>query len=129
MKSVVGIATNPENILSYTLGFVVAWFGLNEVLAPQEWVAFAPPFLGTGTLAVSLVVIHGIVLVTCAVLLFFKLYRSIAAGILALVFVEVVIGLVTQTGLSDIAVRDIGLCGMATGLAFLSSPIRRQVTH
>ena len=129
MKSIAGIVTSPENIFSYALGFVVSWFGLNEILAPQEWVAFAPPFLGTGTLAVSLVVVHGIVLVTCAVLLFFKFYRRIAAAILALVFVEVVIGLVTQTGLSDIAVRDIGLGGMATGLAFLSSPIRTKITR
>ena len=123
MKSVLGVVTNPENIFSYALGFVVTWFGLNEILAPQEWVAFAPPFLGTGTLAVSLVVVHGVVLVSCALLLFFRLYRRVAAGILALVFVEVVIGLVTQTGLSDIAVRDIGLGGMATGLAFLSSKV------
>lgn len=113
--------TNPENVLSYALGFVVTWFGLNEILAPQEWVAFAPPFLGTGSFAVSLVVIHGIVLTSCALLLFFKVYRRIAAAILALIFVEVVIGLVTQTGLSDIAVRDIGLCGLSIGLGLLAS--------
>src|SRR5665213_2111267 len=121
MRTIVRIAAKPENILSYALGFVVAWFGLNEILAPQEWVTFAPPFLGDGTLAVSLVVLHGIVLASCALLLFTNTYRRYAAAILALIFLEVIIDLTTQTGLSDIAVRDIGLCGMSTGLAFLSS--------
>ena len=118
MRRLVHILTNPENIFSYALGFVVVWFGLNEILAPQEWVTFAPPIFGTGTLALTLVVVHGIVLVSCALLLFFAVCRRIAAAVLVLVFVEVIVGLVTQTGLSDIAVRDIGLCGMALGLAF-----------
>lgn len=121
MRSLVRIVTDPENVLSYVLGFVVAWFGLNEILAPQEWVAFAPPFLGDGTLAINLVVIHGIVLASCALLLFFNIYRRIAAAILALIFAEVIVGLVTQTGFSDIAVRDIGLCGMAIGLALFTA--------
>lgn len=115
----------PEHILSYALGFVAAWFGLNEVLAPQEWVTFAPPFLGTGGFAVSLVVVHGVVLTSCALLLFFNSYRSVAASVLALVFVEVVVELVLQTGLSDIAVRDIGLGGMSVGLAALASKTGR----
>ena len=122
MRTIVRVATDPENILSYALGFVVAWFGLNEILAPQEWVTFAPPFLGDGTLAISLVVVHGIVLASCALLLFTNTYRRYAAALLALIFLEVIVDLTTPTGLSDIAVRDIGLCGMSTGLAFLSSP-------
>ena len=115
MKSLLRVVTNPENILSYGLGFVVTWFGLNEIFAPAQWVTFAPPFLGTGALALSLVVIHGIVLVSCAILLFFKVYRWIAAS----VFIEVVADLVFQSGLSDIAVRDIGLFALSLGLAFL----------
>ena len=126
MKALVGAITDPENVLSYALGFVVAWFGSNEILAPQEWVTFAPPFLGSGALVVSLVVVHGVVLVSCALLLFFKVYRRIAAAVLALVFVEVVLDLVMQTGLSDIAVRDIGLCGLSIGIALLASANARK---
>lgn len=120
MQKLARLLLNPEHILSYSLGFVAAWFGVNEVLSPQDWVTFAPPFLGTGTVALGLVVLHGIVLVSCALLLFFALKRRIAAGVLALVFLEVVIGLISQTGLSDIAVRDIGLGGMSLALAFLA---------
>jgi hypothetical protein len=129
MPDFIRIVSDPENVLSYALGFVVAWFGLNEIFAPQEWVTFAPPFLGTGQFAVSLVVIHGIILGSCAALLFFKFYRHIAAGILALIFVEVIIDLVTQTGLSDIAVRDIGLCGLSFGLMLLAWKKMSTTSH
>ena len=117
--------TKAENVLSYFLAFVVGWFGLNEIFAPQEWVTFAPSFLGSGTLAISLVVIHGVILVSCAILLFFNMYRRIAGIVLALIFLEVVTDLIIQTGLSDIAVRDIGLGGMASALAMMTSPVRR----
>ncbi len=129
MKVIVRLVTSPENILSYALGFVVAWFGLNEIFAPQEWVAFAPSFLGSGTFALTLVVFHGVVLASSALLLFFNIHRRIAASVLVLVFVEVIIGLVLQTGLSDIAVRDIGLCGMALGLVFSEGGLSRATLN
>jgi hypothetical protein len=113
------IITNPVTIFSYSLGFVVAWFGMNELIYPHEWIAFAPSFLGDGVLAVDLVVAHGIILVACAVLLFFNFYRRIGASVLALIFLEILFNLIMQTGLSDIAVRDIGLCGMSIGLALV----------
>lgn len=120
MQKLARLVGNPEHVLSYALGFVAAWFGVSEVLSPQDWVTFAPPFLGTGTVALGLVILHGIILVSCALLLFFAVKRRIAAGVLTLIFLEVVVGLITQTGLSDIAVRDIGLGGMSLGLAFLA---------
>ncbi len=110
-----------ENVLSYGLGFVAAWFGLNEIFAPQEWVTFAPPFVGDGTLAVSLVILHGIVLASCALLLFLGLYGRFAAAVLALIFVEVILGLVTHTGLAPDDGRDTGLFGMSLGLTLLST--------
>ena len=108
---------NPEHVASYGLGFVAAWFGASELLAPQEWVTFAPPFLGQGSLAISLVVLHGIVLAVCALLLFTNQYRRIAGAVMALLFVEIIFNLITQTGLSDIAVRDIGLLGLSISIA------------
>lgn len=106
-----------ETVLSYALGFVVAWFGVNEVFSPSDWVVFAPGFFGTGSLVLALVVIHGVILTSSALLLFFNYHRRIAAGVLALIFIEIITGLVFQSGLSDIAVRDIGLCGMAIAIA------------
>ena len=111
------VRADPDIVLGYALAFVVAWFGMNEILAPQEWTTFAPPFLGEGPLVTGLVVAHGIVLAACALMLVFRVYPRIAAGVLVLIFAEVILGLVTQTGLSDIAVRDIGLLGLSLGIA------------
>jgi hypothetical protein len=121
MEKFARLITRPEHVLSYSLGFVAAWFGLNEILSPQDWVTFAPAFLGNGIVVVGLVIVHGIILATCALLLILNVGRRTAAIILTLVFVEVVIELLTQTGLTAIAVRDIGLGGMAVGLALLIS--------
>ena len=120
MRSFINIITNPLNILSYSLGFVALWFGLNEMFFPKEWLTFTPSFIGSDALAVNLVIIHGAILTICALLLFSNIYRKLAAIILALLFIEIIIDLVSQTGVSDIVVRDIGLCGMAIGLALLT---------
>jgi hypothetical protein len=109
-----------ETTLSWALAFVVAWFGLNEIFAPAEWVTFAPAFLGDGTLALDLVVLHGTVLTVCALMLVLNYHRAIAGAVLTLIFCEVVLGLLTTTGLSDIAVRDIGLLGASLSLALLT---------
>ncbi|MDE2030753.1 MAG: hypothetical protein KGI58_00635 [Patescibacteria group bacterium] len=119
MKSILRLVMSPENILSYAIGFVVVWFGLHEMFNPQDWVTFAPPFLGDGALANNLVVLHGIILTSCGILLFINSYRHVVSIILSLVFIEIILTLVTQTGLSDIAVRDIGLFGMAISLFFV----------
>lgn len=115
----------PVDVLSYALAFVVSWFGINEILSPVDWVTFAPSFLGGGALATDLVVFHGIILTTCAILLVFNYYRWIAASVLVLVFAEVITELIVVTGLSDLAVRDIGLGGTALGIVLLSRPKRK----
>jgi hypothetical protein len=112
---------SPETVVAWALGFVVGWFGTNEILFPADWAVFAPSFLGTGSLVLSLVVLHGIILVTCAVLLLANFHRRIAGGALALIFIEIISGLIYGSGLSDIAVRDIGLCGASISLALTPS--------
>lgn len=108
-----------EHILSYSLAFVVIWFGVNEVLSPQNWVAFVPSFFGDGQLAVWLVISHGVALTAFGLALFFNFYRKIAAALLALMLLEIIGNLILESGLSEIAVRDIGLLGAATALFFV----------
>ena len=114
------MALKPIDVLSWSLAFVVGWFGINEILWPAQWTTFAPGFLGSGQLVTYAVMLHGIVLTSCALMLVANYKRGIAAAILVLVFAEVVLELIAQMGLSDIAVRDIGLGGMALGIALLS---------
>ncbi len=107
---------SPENVLSYTLGFVMAWFGAGEVFAPSDWSAFAPGFLGGGKLVLMFVVGHGLLLALSALFLFLNHYRKIGALIIVVLLTEIVVNLIAQTGLTDIAIRDIGLWGAGLAL-------------
>ena len=108
---------NRENILSYALGFVVLWFGINEVMNPAAWSVFVPEFLGTGEWINTLVLLHGILLIISGLGLIFNFYRRLFAGIVAILLLGVIFSLISVSGLDEIAVRDIGLLGIAIALA------------
>lgn len=105
-----------ENVIAYALAFVVIWFGINEIVDTKNWVGFVPQFLGVGSLAYAAVISHGIVLSITGLMLTFNFHRRIAAGILVLVFTELIIDLIIGGISKDIIVRDIGLWGMAIAL-------------
>ena len=108
---------SPSAIISYGLGFVVLWFGISEILNPDSWLSYAPTFLGDGKLALSLVVAHGIVLTVAGLSIVLNFYRRIGAIVLTLVLLEILVNLLIESGLGEIAVRDIGLLTMAISLA------------
>ncbi len=107
-------------ITSYFLGFVVIWFGVNEIFFPTNWVGFAPSFLGYGSLALSLVVGHGLILTLAGIMLVLGFYRRLAALVLAIIFLEIIVDLLIGQIAGDIIVRDIGLWGMSLALLFPS---------
>lgn len=115
-KNSTKVQLNQTNIIAYALAFVVLWFGLSELFAPKDWVGFAPVFLGEGTLALALVVVHGITLSLCGLMLISNFYRRVAAAVLVIIFTEIVIDLIIGGIATDIVVRDIGLWGMAVAL-------------
>jgi len=100
------------------LGFVLGWFGLQELRTPAEWAVFVPPFVSAlSPVGVSdLVLIHGFLLLVAAssvVLgLLFLPGCLLAAGLLA----EITFGLWLDNGLNDLVVRDLGLLAMAGAL-------------
>ncbi len=104
-------------ILRVFLGLVVLWFGSSEIISPQMWVTFVPPFMGSILPLTTLVLIHGIVLCVLGIALIAKLYVRAAASILALMLAQIVLSLIVKGGLSATAVRDFGLLGAALALA------------
>lgn len=109
---------NTETILSLFLGFVVIWFGYNEVTNPEAWGVYVPSFIGaTGAMLNNLVMAHGAVLVLSGLAIIFNFHRKAGASVIALMLLSIVITLVMGAGLDDVAVRDIGLFGMALALA------------
>lgn len=107
---------NATAIASYGLGFVALWFGIGEIIDPNSWLSYAPTFLGDGKLALSLVITHGIILSVAGLSVVFNMYRRIGAAILTLMLLEILTNLLIESGLGEIAVRDIGLLAMAISL-------------
>lgn len=99
------------------LGLVFAWFGYHELVQPRLWTGYVPVLSSTSTLAVWLVLTHGWLLLLLAASLVFGILPRLAAGIGALMMLEIVLSLSLTQGLSDIVLRDVGVLGLALTLA------------
>jgi uncharacterized membrane protein YphA (DoxX/SURF4 family) len=97
------------------LGVVFAWFGYHEVLLPGQWTQYVPVISESSSLAVILVLVHGWVLLVLAAALLAGIAPRAAAAIASVLMLEIVISL-AATGLSDTALRDVGVLGLAVCL-------------
>lgn len=101
-----------------SLGFVLLWFGVNEVLDPRYWSGYVPSLVASFLpFGVNLFVqMHGVVLSLLALSLFFKFYIRYT-GLLAVGVIFLIIsGLIMIDGFNEIVVRDIGLFGLALAI-------------
>src|SRR5579862_5313337 len=85
------------------LGLVMLWFGYHELLRPGEWTGYLPVISESSSLAIILVLAHGWLLLV------------LSAALASLLMLEIVISL-AATGLSDTALRDVGVLGLAVCL-------------
>ena len=101
------------------LGFVMGWFGLQELRSPSEWAVFVPAFVSDASpVAVNdLVVLHGFLLVLAAASVVLGLFYLPGALLGVGLVVEIVFGLWYDSGFNDLVVRDLGLLGLAAALA------------
>lgn len=111
-----------SSLASWALAFVLAWFGASEIISPANWVSFVPDFLNNASVN-SLVIAHGILLTLAALLIALNFWRRIFAAIAALMLASIVFTLISQNGLNPVAVRDIGLFGLALSLVFFDKNI------
>lgn len=106
-----------EMVLSYFLGFVVLYFAWNEIFHTDSWVALVPDFLTKIVSANKLVIAHGVLLAISGLALIFNFYRRFAAFVLAIMLIQIIYSLTgSLSSLNDVAVRDIGLLGIAIAL-------------
>ncbi len=108
---------NRENILSIFLAIVVIWFGYNEVSNPEKWVAMVPSFFGEGEIITYLVMAHGAILLISGAALVFNFKRRLFASIIALMILAIVVNFFQTGGIGATMIRDVGLFGLALGLA------------
>lgn len=100
------------------LGFVLLWFGISEIFNPKYFSGYVPEFvLKFSPLDLyTLVQIHGAVLALLSLALFFRLYIQITSMIILFVLFSIILGLIVTSGFNEIAVRDIGLFGLALSI-------------
>jgi uncharacterized membrane protein YphA (DoxX/SURF4 family) len=97
------------------LGVVFAWFGYHELVQPGGWTQYVPLVSESSSLAVIVVLAHGWVLFVLAAALLAGIAPRAAAAIASVLLLEIVISLAV-TGLSDTALRDLGVFGLAVCL-------------
>jgi len=98
------------------LGLVLAWFGYHELTSPDQWTGYVPVINEASQLAIVAVLVHGWVLFVLAVALIAGIAPRISAAIASVLLLEIVISL-SVSGLSDTAMRDVGVLGLAVVLA------------
>ena len=97
------------------LGIVFAWFGYHELLQPGQWTQYVPVISEASSLAIILVLAHGWLLLVLAAALVAGIAPRTAAALASVLMLEIVISLAV-TGLSDTALRDVGVLGLAVCL-------------
>ena len=98
------------------LGVVFAWFGYHELLQPGQWTQYVPVISESSSLAIIGVLAHGWLLLVLAAALVAGIAPRASAALASLLMLEIVISLAV-TGLSDTALRDVGVLGLAVCLA------------
>ena len=97
------------------LGAVFFWFGYHELIQPGHWTQYVPVVSESSSLAVVLVLAHGWVLFVTAAALVAGIAPRAAAAVASVLLLEIVISLAV-TGVSDTALRDLGVLGLAVCL-------------
>lgn len=87
------------------ISFVVLWFGINQLINPENFMGYLPEFLLQGDYAQTLVIFNGLFELIFGVLLAIGLFVRPVALILSIHLLSIVVAL----GYNDIAVRDFGL--------------------
>ncbi len=105
-------------VMRLFLGFVLLWFGVNEILDPRYWSGYVPPIvLQFFPLSVNVFVqTHGIVLCLLGLGLFFKILIRFTGFITMVILLSIISGLIMIQGFTEIVVRDIGIFGLALAL-------------
>lgn len=105
-------------VMRVFLGFVLLWFGVNELMDPRYWSGYVPPLvLQFFPFSVNVFVQgHGVVLSLLGLALFFKIHMRITGFVIMGVLLSIISGLIMIDGFNEIVVRDIGLFGLALAI-------------
>lgn len=104
-------------VLRWSFALLFAWFGLQQVLHPADWIGFLPEWTGYMPIPGEMLVrLNGWVEFVCCIALFVGCYTRLVAAFLAVHLIGIAI-----TAGGAIGVRDAVLAAMGIALA-LSQP-------
>ena len=112
-------------LLRFCLGFILVWFGIQQVISPSEWTGFIPDIISSHSPAggIGLIFVHGTLLTMAAIGISFGLFPKGASLLAAVLLLEIIVVLSVKGDNAGLIVRDIGLLVMALVLALDQFPV------
>ena len=124
-----GVANWRANIVRHllmriALGFVIGWFGFQQIRKPAEWIYFIPAIVSdhSAVADTDLILAHGFLLMLAASGVLFGIVFMGACFLAAALLGEIILSLFLVGDSANQIVRDSGLLGLAIALAL--DPIR-----
>ena len=108
--------------LSWGLGAVFLWVGLDILQHPQTWLGFVPPNVLGGLTHETTLQISGIVDVALGIAIILRWWQKPAALLAAIHLVAIV----AFNGIDAVLIRDVGLLGAALALLTWPTKYRRK---
>lgn len=105
MQSFDNAKTYAPIVLRYAMGLVFLWFGINQLINPNNFIGYLPTFIFNSSYAVTFVYANGIFEIIAGTLLILGILVRWVAALLALHLIAITFDL----GYSELAVRDFGL--------------------
>ncbi len=94
-----------RKILRIGLAAVILWFGVNQLLNPQQWVGFVPAWLSNVAPLMIFVYINAIFEVGLSLLLLSNNFVKLSSILLSIHLVLIIL----ELGYNGVAVRDVGI--------------------
>jgi uncharacterized membrane protein len=110
---------NKRYLLNFGLAFVLIYAGIDQLLHPVDWVGYLPSWLPTFSFSKEQILMgHSVVDIILGLALLFKIYTRLAAGLVALVFLGIIVANGFGRDIFLITFRDVGLFFTALYLAW-----------
>ncbi len=112
-------------LLRFCLGFILVWFGIQQMISPSQWTGFIPEVISSHSPVggIGLILVHSTLLLLAAIGIFVGLFPKSACLLAAALLLGIVMGLFFRDNSGSLIVRDIGLLVMALALAFDKFPV------
>lgn len=119
-------------LLRFSLGFILVWFGTQQVINPSEWTGLIPETVANHSPVgdIGLILVNGTFLIVAAIGISVGLFPKCACLFAAAHLLAIIVDLFFMGNNGGLIVRDIGILVMALVLAFDQFPVLKlRIPH